>query len=100
MTQPTVALPTIHLNGTSQDHLLDGVVECERAVQTAIRALETNGPNARDYYVQGPDAFTRARKEHDDRIARLKTVSGELFALADGIAGGGHKIRSATGAVS
>ncbi len=57
-------LPSIHLNGTSAEQLLEQACEAGNAVRAAIVALEAAGPNARDYYPQGDDAFTRARAEH------------------------------------
>jgi len=44
-----------------------------------------SGPNARDYYVQGPDVALAAQREHEARIASLKRVRAELAAIAEGI---------------
>jgi len=78
--------PTIHLNGTSEESLLDGVCEAGKAVRQAIDALYACAPNGRDYYPQGANAFALATEEHRSRIARLTSVLDELQALAEGIA--------------
>ena len=74
--------PTIHLNGTGKQMLLDGYLDARRAVteaQDKLAAVEFNG---RDYYPQGPNAFEAARVEHEDRLRRLKAIADELLAIA------------------
>lgn len=75
-------VPRIHLNGTSRESLLDGLLESARAVQIAIDTLARHCPNARDYYPISEAAFSQARAEHVDRIARLKSVYSELETIA------------------
>ncbi len=77
--------PSIHLNGTTRDLLLDQAVDAIGALRTAIEAVMRTAPNARDYYPQGPDAFTKASAEHQDRLSRLLTLKGEYEALTDAI---------------
>ncbi|MBI4473730.1 MAG: hypothetical protein HY646_13770 [Acidobacteria bacterium] len=79
--------PVVHLNGTSKEALLDGYVEAGRAVQKALDALaERAFPNPRDYYVIGPDAWSKARDEHNERVRLLVKVQLELEQLAEKIA--------------
>ena len=56
--------PTIHLNGTSGEALLEGYRTAMEAVGEAVRKLnnETH-PNARDYYPQGNHAYQDAVKQ-------------------------------------
>lgn len=84
-------LPTIHLNGTARDALLNDVATAEQAVRVAIRALIDAAPNGRDYYPQGPEAFLEAVQAHAALKVKLEEVADVLFDLADGIAGGGFK---------
>ena len=86
-----MTLPTIHLNGTSKDELLQQVCDANNALNAAISKLLEATPNARDYYPQGPDAFRSAQKEHHERYMRLQAVRGELEELACGIVDGGAK---------
>lgn len=78
-------IPTVHLNGTTGEVLLDQYTAAAQAVQKAISALCDGGPNARDYYVQGPDAGFAAQREHEARVKTLKTVRDELTAIAEGL---------------
>jgi hypothetical protein len=81
-----LTLPTVHLNGTSRQDLVDGYRHAYVAVGDAIRALARGAaPNARDYYVQGPDAYARAAREAASRVARLAAVQQELLALCDAV---------------
>lgn len=72
-------LPTVHLNGTSREALLEQTRTAYGAVQDALEAVAQAAANARDYYVQGPDAYNTARREHDERLDRLRSVMTELM---------------------
>lgn len=78
-------VPTVHLNGSSGEVLLDQYTAAAESVRQAIGKLCDAGPNARDYYVQGSDAALAAQREHEARLAALKRVRNELAAIADGI---------------
>ena len=78
-------VPTIHLNGTSGEDLLDQYAGAVEAVREALDAVCDAGPNARDYYVQGPDAALAAQREHEARVASIKRVRDDLAAIVEGI---------------
>lgn len=78
-------IPTVHLNGTAGEVLLDQYTSAAQAVQQAIAAVCDAGPNARDYYVQGTDAGFAAQREHEARVAALKRVRDDLAAIAEGV---------------
>ena len=78
-------IPTIHLNGTAGETLLDQYTTALDAARKTIDAICDAGPNARDYYVQGPDAALAAQREHEARVAALKTVRDDLAAIVEGI---------------
>lgn len=73
--------PTVHLNGSSRDALIDGYVEASYALAVAITKLEDAAPNAHDYYPQGDGAFAAARDEHRARVQKLHDVLVELHQL-------------------
>lgn len=73
--------PTVHLNGSGRQALLDGFERAYAAIGEAMTAVRETHPNARDYYVQGPDAFPAAVREFQSRMDRLKAVREELLAL-------------------
>lgn len=78
--------PTIHLNGTSKDRLLNALCNASDKLNEAYNALKQTAPNGRDYYVQGPDAITQATDEHMDRLRRLDAIKAEIDQLAESIA--------------
>lgn len=78
--------PTVHLNGTSKQSLLDDLEEAHWKLREAIEALAKIGPNARDYYPQGVDAYSTARAEHGARLQKLIDVRIELEQIAEHIA--------------
>lgn len=82
MTELSLTVPTVHLNGTGARGLLDQYEAAVHAVEHALTVLSQSAPHGRDYYVQKDTAaYTKARGEHDARVIRLKTVSDELIAL-------------------
>ena len=78
-------IPTVHLNGTAGEDLLDQYAAAVEAVREAIDAVCEAGPNARDYYVQGPDAGLAAQREHEARVVALKRVRDDLATIVEGI---------------
>lgn len=77
----TLALPTIHLNGTSAKDLFSGYRAAMDALQDAQEALGKIEFNARDYYVQGPEAWTQARDEMQERRQKIETVRKDVEAI-------------------
>lgn len=78
--------PTSHMNGTSKNQLLDDYCDMGHALNAAMEKMINNGPNARDYYPQGDQAFSVARQEHMDRIAKIHAVKEEIDQIATFIA--------------
>jgi ferredoxin-NADP reductase len=81
-----LAIPTIHLNGTSREMLSDQLCEAYSAVRIAGDTLAKAAPNGRDYYPQGPEAFEQAVREHYARMAKLRDVMKEIETIAEAIA--------------
>ena len=78
MDQPTVTLPTLHMNGDSADELkrqIDAALDAGRAFEDALRAMT---PNARNYYPQGDHAAHAARTEHEARRGKVSGILAEL----------------------
>ena len=74
-------LPTIHSNGTDLDALIDGYDAIDLALYDLFNKWTAVEFNARDYYPQGPDAYTKARQERLEQAAKLN----EFRAYLDGI---------------
>ena len=77
--------PTIHMNGTSWNSLLDEIKDATHALSVALEKLAAMRPNARDYYPQGPEAFASAQQEHQCRLDSVGAVRQELNTLAESI---------------
>lgn len=81
-----IIVPTVHLNGTSGESLLEQLHAIDVALDAALTALAKATPHDRDYYVQAdPDAGPRARLAHQDRVARIEAVQAEIMALRLGV---------------
>lgn len=78
-------MPTIHLNGTSANALLDAHTTASEVLLHAIRELEMCAPNARDY-PEGTGALYTAQKEHEARVKALQQVRVELNEIAEHVA--------------
>ena len=73
-----MTFPTIHLNGTSKERLVEDLCDACNAIDAAYEALKKTAPNGRDYYPQGPEALERATGEHMLRLRKLDAIKGEL----------------------
>lgn len=73
--------PTVHLNGTSRESLIEALCEASNKLDEAYRAIKQTAPNGRDWYPQGPDALKQATSEHMARLARVDAVKDEIDEL-------------------
>ncbi len=81
-----VIAPTIHLNGSGRQRLLDQCMDATQALVGAIDAVNAMSPNGRDYYPQGSGAIAVATGEHLARLRKLEEIRAEIAALAEAIA--------------
>jgi len=66
--------PTIHLNGTAPQDLLDSLFDALDALYVARDVLAKTAPNGRDY----PNTINAAIKIHDGRMDTIKHLADEL----------------------
>lgn len=76
-----MTIPTIHLNGTSRESLMDGFEAAYYALGKAYDVLKQTAPNGRDYYPQGPHALQQAADEHMARLRKIDEVRDEISEL-------------------
>lgn len=85
--KPTTPLPTVHLGGTSHKMLTQDYEDAYFAFKTFTKAFGRIEFNARDYFVQGPEAWmaaVEARMEINQKIRDIvKYVEDHLESLAE-----------------
>jgi flavin-binding protein dodecin len=81
-TAAATVFPTVHLNGTSKESLMSQYSNASKALRKAYDAMQEIEVHDRDYYVQGDNAGSDARKEHTRRLKALSDVFDELQAIA------------------
>jgi hypothetical protein len=64
-------VPTIHLNGNSRESLFDDYSKAAEAASQAVEALRSVDLHPRNYYVQGDDAWLKAREQHQEVMSGL-----------------------------
>lgn len=69
--------PSIHVNGTPQERLLEQATAAMQALREAVTALQGMSPNGRDYYPQGAAVFEEAMREQREREMSLVTMHDE-----------------------
>jgi hypothetical protein len=70
--------PTLNINGSSADDLIDPRIAAYEALQVVKEALAKVTPNGRDY--PGDTAQCVADREaHYDRLATLRAIAAELI---------------------
>ena len=70
--------PTIHLNGSGRESLINQYHEAYMKLQEALVALRKIDVHGRDYYPQGPDAYSQASREHCKRMDAINEVQKEI----------------------
>jgi hypothetical protein len=78
-------VPTVHLNGTSFTDLRDGYAAAYHAIDKAMDALAKAELNGRDFYVQGPAAYSQARAERDAAFSKLRAAHDYVGEMLSGI---------------
>ena len=73
-----LAVPTVHLNGTSKKELMQQYLDAIRALKNARDIMQQGGPHGRDYYVQGNEATQVAIAQHRVRLQKVNDVIAEL----------------------
>jgi hypothetical protein len=84
-TKTSLAIPTVHLNGTGKDDLLEALEVAYSVLGEAYRALKRTAPNGRDYYVQPAGALEQAVSEHHARLKAVDDVRSQLSDIAEAI---------------
>ena len=78
-----LSVPTVHLNGTSKQELLDQLKNAFRAVREAEAIVRKAYPHGRDYYVQtDTGGIEEAMRQHGRRLVSLNNIANELEAIA------------------
>jgi hypothetical protein len=73
--------PTININGTSEDDLIDPRIKAMDHLMDAIEALKHTAPNGRDY-IGNLDQCDHDRDLHFHRMKALRDLREELMAEA------------------
>jgi hypothetical protein len=72
-----VVLPTVHLNGTSGDVLLNQRIDYRRALREALKKLREASPHPRDF-PDATDRFQRALDVHHSRVRVLEALIRDI----------------------
>jgi hypothetical protein len=82
----TLRIPTVHINGTSKESLMDQLRNAHTAISDAMDVLAKAAPHARDYYVQQDETATNeATAQHRARLVKLQEVQAELYKMWEGV---------------
>ena len=73
--------PTLNINGSSADDLIQPRIAAIAALQAAIKALQQVTPNGRDYPGDN-DQCVADRRAHYNRLAALQAIATEIVAEA------------------
>lgn len=72
-----LAIPTVHVNGTTRNRLVEQMESAVRALDEAIHRAREAEPNGRDYYPQGDEAIRLAVDQHGRRLRVLHEIRDE-----------------------
>ena len=78
--------PTLHLNGSSADVLLEGYQAAVEAARQLLRSIDTLPLNPRDYYPQGATAYNEAVEDLVRLQKQTVDIGNELLKVVEAIA--------------
>lgn len=78
-------IPTIHMNGSSAERLLEGYQEILEKAAELMSAMGEAPLNARDYYPQGPAAWGEADDEFRSYVVAVRTLIKHFNEVVNGI---------------
>ncbi len=81
MKKNEILLPTVHLNGTSKDELVNGLRAITAGLDEALRAIQDAWPHGRDYYTQSTDLHA-VHAQWAKRRADLHRIRAEFHYMA------------------
>ena len=70
--------PTVHLNGTSRDSLVQQRLDIVQALFEVEKVIGQAWPHGRDYYPQGPDALSAAQQVWKERVTIVADLRDEI----------------------
>ena len=73
--------PTLNINGSSADDLIEPRIAAYDALQAAIKALQQVTPNGRDYPGDN-DACVADRDKHYARLKKINALRAEIMSEA------------------
>ena len=74
--------PTVHLNGTTGQHLLDQQLKVIHALRDVLTVMSQACPNARDFYPQGEGVALEAREVYNERRKIISKMIAEYETIA------------------
>jgi len=80
-----MSIPTVHLNGTSRDSLVQQRLNLIDALGDVEKAIGKAWPHGRDYYPQGPDALSAAQRVWQKRASIVTNLRDEIIEESQGI---------------
>jgi len=78
-------IPTVHLNGTSRESLVQQRLTLIDALRDVEKAIGQAWPHGRDYYPQGPDALSAAQQVWHERANIVSDLRDEIIEESQGI---------------
>lgn len=78
--------PTLNLNGTSPEALLDQLHTAATAMNKAITAFAEATPHGRDFITAPSGALDAAREAHSRRMLAMRAIHSELMKVAADVA--------------
>lgn len=76
-----MTMPTINLNGTSQNVLVSKYGFARIALQNALDSMYEAAPHGRDYQTMHKGAYAEAANEHAERTQTLRRLISEIETL-------------------
>jgi hypothetical protein len=82
MNMTNLVTPTVHLNGTTGQYLLDQQLKVIHALRDVLTVMSQAYPNARDFYPQGEGMALEAFEAYNERRMIISKMIAEYETIA------------------
>jgi|GEM_PF-2849958 len=73
--------PSVHMNGDTLDELIKQYNDVCESSLILMNSMKKNSPHARNFYIQGEEAYPAYRKAYEERYIAVNEIYKENLAI-------------------
>ena len=89
--EKTLIVPTLNINGSTRDNLVDYHTRAMRKINEAYAALADMAPHGRDYQTAPPGTHEKAQEQYKVWREQLRVIHNDIESIAIEISNQGYR---------